>query len=86
MALSYKSYGEEVFVIFGGVVHSAKITGTNQASGRDHVVGFRVYIQTAQDRFGKPVSTDLRKRDVFKDEEIAIYTFFTRSLKGEYSE
>lgn len=86
MVLSRKSYGEEVFVIFGGAIHSAKITGTNQATGRDHVVGFKVYISTATDRWDQPVSTDIRKRNVFKDEEEAKKTFFIRTLEGEYNE
>ena len=82
MAMSRKGYGEEVFVIFDSVIHPAKITGTNQVRGV--VTGFKVYIPTAKDRFGHAVSADVKKRNVFKDEEVANKTYFTRSLEGEY--
>lgn len=84
MAMSYKGYNEPVFVIFDGVVHNAFITGTNQARGV--VTGFRVRIPKAKDRFDRPVSTDVLKRNVFKDEEVANRTYFTRSLEGEYND
>jgi len=84
MAMSYKGHGEQVFVIFNNVVHPAKITGTNSARGV--VTGFRVHIPTAKDRFDHPVSTDVKKRCVFKDEEVAKQAYFTRSLQGEYND
>jgi len=84
MAMSYKGYGEEVFVIFNSVIHPAKITGVNQQRGV--VTGFHVHIPTAKDRFDNPVSTDIKKRNVFKDEEVANRAYFTRSLEGEYND
>ena len=82
MALSYKSYGEEVFAIFAGAVRPAKVVGVN-TNIRGVVVGKRLHFPTVD---GSPVSTNVRKRDIFNDEEKAKQAFFLRSLEGEYSD
>ena len=83
MGLSHKGLKDTVFVIFDKGVRKASVLGTN-SNIRGVVTGksVRIYEKGAP----HPIQSDVLKRNIFVDEEVANKTFFTRSLKGEYSE
>lgn len=86
MALSYKNHGKKVFVIFGGKVRTGAVVGTN-SNNRGVVVGNRIQVPAVETSecgtHTLPLVTDFKKRDIFKDEEVANKALFTRKLKGE---
>ena len=83
MGLSYKGRNSIVFAIFSKAVRQALVVGVN-SNCRGCVVGKRLRFESSDQ--AHPIVVDVRKRDIFKDEEDANKTFFIRSLEGEYNE
>jgi hypothetical protein len=81
--LYYKEYNKKVFAIFSKAVREARVVGVN-SNVRGVVVGKRLRFETAGQ--AHPIVVDIRKRDIFEDEEVANKTFFVRSLEGEYND
>ena len=83
MGLSYKANNSIVFAIFSKAVRQALVVGTN-TNCRGVVVGKRLRFESTD--MAHPTIVDIRKRNIFKDEEKANMTFFMRTLEGEYNE
>ena len=83
MGLSYKGYNSIVYAIFSKAVRQALVVGVN-TNCRGIVVGKQLRFESTD--LKNPIIVDIRKRDIFKDEEKANMTFFMRTLEGEYNE
>lgn len=84
MKLSYRGNNSIVYAIYSNAVRQALVVGVN-SNCRGVVMGKRLRFNIGAAE-STPIIEDVRKRNIFKDEEDANKAFFMRSLEGEYNE